>query len=159
MRNFIFIFVLFSLSAFSVRAQEFTLAVNYLAGEKSKDSHSTEENFAITGRFTSYTIEFSGHRGSEQHDTDWTCRFSDKDIEMIKKAIVEKELNHSVAYSTEESKSKSFEQYCNISISVAMDGSTYKITLNGDVVDLKNNNDYKNALSFITVLRKMFEDC
>lgn len=159
MRNIIFIFVLISLSAFSICAGEFTLAVNYLAGEKSKDSHSTEENFAITGRFSSYTIEFRGHKGKNQNDTEKTCSFSDKDIEKIKKAIIEKELNHSVAYSTEESKSKSFEQYCNITISIVMDGNTYKIALNGDLVDLKNNTDYNNAVSFIAMLRKMFEGC
>lgn len=159
MRNPVFISLFVLLAAFSVRAQEFTLTVNYFAGEKSKDSHSTEENFAVTGHFASYTFEFRGHRGKNQNDTEKSCTFSDKDIEKIKKAIFEKELNHSVAYSTEESKSKSFEQYCNIAISVVMDGSTYKISLNGDLVDLKNNNDYNNALSFIALLRKMFEDC
>ena len=40
-----------------------------------------------------------------------------------------------------------------------MDGSTYKISINGDLVDLKNKSDYNNAVSFITMLRKMFKDC
>lgn len=159
MRNSVFISVFVLLAAFSVRAQEFTLTVNYFAGEKSKDSHSTEENFAVTGMFASYAIEYSGHKGKNQHDTEKSCSFSDKDIEKIKKAIIEKELNHSVVYSTKDSKSKSFEEFCNIGISISMDGGSYKIALNGDLVDLKNNNDYNNALSFIAMLRKMFEDC
>ena len=81
MRNFIFFFAFILLSGFTARAQEFTLTINYFAGEKSKDSHSTEENFAITGMFASYTIEFSGHRGKNQHDTEKACTFTEKDIE------------------------------------------------------------------------------
>jgi hypothetical protein len=103
--------------------------------------------------------EYSGHRSKNQHDTEKACTFTEKDVEAIKKSIIEKELDHSVAYSSKDSKSKSFEEFCNIGISISMDGSTYKIALNGDLVDLKNKSDYNNAVSFITMLRKMFKDC
>lgn len=140
-------------------SQEFQVSINYLHGEKSKDSHSSREKFSINGYDVTYSIKYSGHRGKNQLDVEKSCVFTEQDITNIKTTITKKGLNANMTLTQESSKSKSFETYCNIVTDITLDGTKYEIRMNGDVTELDDNQSYKDMIFFITLLRKMVKDC
>lgn len=160
MKNIISILILsasfFSASLFS---QDFSLAVDYLKGEKSKDSHAIEESYAINNTSVAYSVKYTGHKGKNQEDLSKICTFTEQDITNIKKTIETKGLNVTDSLLAKLVKSKSFEIYTRVNISINMDGHEYKITINGDTAEFKDEKLYKDTEFFITMLRKMVEDC
>jgi hypothetical protein len=160
MKSFTWIFTIIILCApLNVIGQDFSVAVSYLHGEKSKDSHSSQESIAIGGTSVAYSVKYSGRRGKNDIDMDKVCEFTEQDIKNIKETIIKKELNVNDSLIDENYKSKSYEVYTNISIAIVMDGQEYKIKINGDVQQLDESKLYKNAVFFITLLRKMSKDC
>lgn len=152
----LFIFTFFAAVSYS---QDLNIAIYSLAGEKSKDSHSTEESFAISNTSVAYSVKYSGHRSNKQEDMNKICTFTEQDIKNIRQTIETKELNVNDSIFSESSKSKSIEYYVNISMEISLDGQPYKIKINGDVKELEDNRLYKNTMFFITMLRKMVEGC
>lgn len=162
MKNLIIIFTFFALvflNANCSNAQDMTIAVSYLKGEKSKDSHSTSEKISISGTSVSYSVKYSGRKGKNDIDMDKTCEFTEQDLKNIRKTIETKSLNVTDSLFQENSKYKSFEVYTNISIAISMDGQDYKIRINGDTSEFKDSQLYKNSMYFITMLSNMAEDC
>jgi len=143
----------------SAKAQDFSLAISYLSGEKSKDSHSSEENIAINGTSVAYNIEYSGRKGENQQDKNKLCTFTEQDLKNIRETIIKKELNRTDSLYSELSKTKGFVVYTNLAISMNLDGQNYRITINGDNAELKDSMLYKNSIFLITMIRKMIEDC
>jgi len=140
-------------------AQDLNIAISYLYGEKSKDSHSSEESFAISNTSVAYSVKYSGRKGKNQVDMEKTCTFTEQDLKNITKTIETKGLNVNDSLFQESSKTKSFEVYTRINIAITMDGEGYKININGDTKELEDATLYKNSVFFITMLRKMVEDC
>ena len=143
----------------SALSQELSIAISYLEGEKSKDSHSSEETFAITGTNVFYSVKYTGHKGKNDVDMEKTCEFTERDIKNIRKTIETKSLGVTDSLFQESSKSKSFEIYTNIVILISMDFKGYKIRINGDTDEFKDSKLYENSVYFITMLRKMVKDC
>ena len=140
-------------------SQDFSLAIDYLKGEKSKDSHSVEESYAISNTSVAYTVKYTGHKGKNQEDLSKTCTFTEQDLTNIKKTIETKGLNVTDSVLSKLVKSKNFEIYTRINISINMDGQEYKITINGDTAEFNDEKLYKDTEFFITMLRKMVEGC
>ena len=140
-------------------AQDLNIAISYLYGEKSKDSHAFEESFAISNTSVAYSVKYSGRKGKNQVDMDKTCTFTEQDMKNIRKTIESKELNVNDSLFQQSSKTKSYEVYTNINIAINMDGQEYKIKINGDTIEFDESKLYKNSVFFITMLRKMVEDC
>jgi hypothetical protein len=152
----ILIYFAFAAVCFS---QGLDISISYTNGEKSKDSHTTEESIAIGGYDAAYSVKYSGHRSPEQVDDSKTCRFSKKNIKTIKDFIIEKGLNKNDSLFDESSKYKSYEVFVNISIAVTIDGQDYKIKVNGDTDEIGHKDLYKNVIELINKVRKMIEDC
>lgn len=152
------VLIIIFLSASSA-AQDLNIAISYLQGEKSKDSHSTDESFAISNTSVAYSVKYTGKKGKNQQDMEKTCTFTEQDLINIRKTIETKGLNVNDSLFQESSKTKSFEVYTRISIAIVMDGQEYKININGDTRELEDSMLYKNSVFFITMLRKMVEDC
>ncbi|MEO8515008.1 MAG: hypothetical protein ABI543_15730 [Ignavibacteria bacterium] len=148
--------ILFAGNAYS---QDLSITIYYLLGEKSKDSHSMDESFAISNTSVAYSVKYSGHKGKGQEDIDKTCTFSEQDLKNIRKTIEEKNLNVTDSLLQTTSKTKSYEVYTRVNIAIAMDGKEYKITISGDTLEFKEETLYKNSVYFITMLRKMVVDC
>jgi hypothetical protein len=139
--------------------QELTMTVYYLKGEKSKDSHSSEEQFAIAQTTVAYSIKYSGRRGKNQNDSEKFCTFTEQDVKNIVQTVTDKGLNVTDSAYVETSKTKSFEVYTNINIAMMIDGKDYSIKINGDTEQLSDSKLYKNSIFLITLLRKMVKDC
>ena len=139
--------------------QDLSVSAYYLLGEKSKDSHSTEETFAVSNSSVAYTVKYSGKKGKNQVDAEKTCTFTDQDLTNLRKTIETKELNVNDSLFSEHFKSKSFEVYTNISLNIVMDGQEYRIRINGDTIEFDDSKLYKNTVFFLTMLRKMIEGC
>lgn len=152
------VLIIIFLSASSA-AQDLNIAISYLQGEKSKDSHSTDESFAISNTSVAYSVKYTGKKGKNQQDMEKTCTFTEQDLINIRKTIETKGLNVNDSLFQESSKTKSFEVYTRINIAIVMDGQEYKININGDTRELEDSMLYKNSVFFITMLRKMVEDC
>lgn len=140
-------------------AQDLNIAISYLYGEKSKDSHSTEESFAISNTSVAYSVKYTGRKGKNQNDIEKTCTFTEQDLKNIRKTIETKGLNVNDSLFQESSKTKSYEVYTRINIAIIMDGQEYKINISGDTKEFDDAVLYKNSVFFITMLRKMVEDC
>ncbi len=154
--SFLFLLVL---HCSGTKADSFKLNISYFKGEKSKDSHSSNEIFSIEGQTVSYSIKYSGRRGKNQEDSQKECTFTEQDIANIKTTIISKGLNSNQTLTEENSKSKSFEVYCNIVLDLTLDGSDYKIRINGDTQEFNNNVFYNDTIFFIALLQKMVKDC
>ncbi len=148
--------IVFTLSA---SAQDLNIAISYLHGEKSKDSHSSEESFAISNTSVAYSVKYSGRKGKNQVDMEKTCTFTEQDLNNIRKTIETKGLNVNDSLYQQTSKTKSFEVFTRINIAINMDGKEYKINISGDTIEFDDAALYKNSVFFITMLRKMVEDC
>jgi hypothetical protein len=155
---FISVFVLL-ICASLLNAQDLNIAISYLHGEKSKDSHSSEESFAISNSAVAYSIKYSGRKGKNQQDMEKTCTFTEQDLKNIKQTIETKGLNVNDSLFQQSSKTKSYEVYTNISMAINIDGQEYKIRINGDTIEFDDSSLYKNSVFFITMLRKMIEGC
>jgi hypothetical protein len=156
------IFGLIIAAAFSnhtIFSYEFYLKIYYLQGEKSKDSHSSEENITIKGNNVAYSIVFGGQRGENDIDMEKSCTFTKNNIENIKNTIILGELNVIDSLFEEDTKYKSFEQYCNIAIDIELGGNPYSIRINGDIEEFKNKNLYKNSLFLISMIKEMLSEC
>lgn len=153
-----FAVILFLMVSFS-NAQDLNIAINFLQGEKSKDSHSMEESYAISNSSAAYSVKYSGRKGKNQQDMEKTCTFSEQDLKNIKQTIETKGLNVNDSLIQESSKTQSYEVYTRLNISIDMDGQTYKIVINGDTNEFEKEKLYKNSMFFITMLRKMVEGC
>ncbi|NOS84193.1 MAG: hypothetical protein HOP31_03545 [Ignavibacteria bacterium] len=147
---------LFTLSA---SAQDLNIAISYLYGEKSKDSHASEESFAVSYTSVAYSVKYSGRKGKNQVDMEKTCTFTEQDINNIRKTIETKGLNVNDSLESKMSKTKNFEIFTRINIAIIMDGNEYKINISGDTIEFDDAKLYKNSVFFITMLRKMVEDC
>ncbi len=152
-------FSLFIFLSIPLLCDDFSVNIYYLNGEKSKDSHSSTEKITINNYDVTYSVKYSGRKSGNQLDAEKTCTFSEQDIKNIKETITKKNLNVNDSLFGETSKTKSYEVYCNINLTIIMDGNEYKIRLNGDVNELDNSDLYKNAVFFITMLSKMAKDC
>ena len=140
-------------------AQDLNIAISYLYGEKSKDSHASEESFAISNTNVAYSVKYSGRKGKNEQDMEKTCTFTEQDLKNIRKTIETKGLNVNDSLFQESSKTKSYEVYTRINIAINMDGKEYKINISGDTKEFDEAVLYKNSVFFITMLRKMVEDC
>ncbi len=140
-------------------SQNLDLAISYLAGERSKDSHTTEESFVLSGTNAAYSVKYSGHRGPNQKDDSKTCDLTSKNIEEIKNFITEKGLDKSDSLIDESTKYKSFETFANISAAISLDGKEYKIKVNGDTDEIGGKDLYKNMVKLIDKLRVMVIEC
>lgn len=140
-------------------SQELNIAISYLSGEKSKDSHSTEENFAISNSAVAYSVKYKGRKSDKQEDKSKVCTFTEQDLKNIRQTIETKGLNVTDSLFQESSKTKSLEHYCNIVIDMDIDGQKYKIRINGDIKEFEDKDLYKNSVFFITMLRRMVESC
>lgn len=152
------------LCSVSLYSQYLGVDVYYLRGEQSKDSHSSEEKISVSSAdglngSGTYSIKYSGKRGKNNEDIEKTCTFTEQNIKNIVQTITVKELNVNDSLIDETSKSKSIEFYTNISITIVMEGKEYKIKINGDTENLGSEKLYKNAVFFITMLKKMSMDC
>jgi hypothetical protein len=156
MRKIVFAVLFFCSALYS---QNLDLAISYLFGERSKDSHTTEENIAIGGTRVAYSIEYRGHKGDNQNDETKSCDFTTKNIEDLRNFIIEKGLNKSDSLIGESTKHKSFETFVRISISMAMDGSDYKIKINGDTDEIGRKDLYKNTTALVDKIRQMVKEC
>jgi hypothetical protein len=155
-------FILFLISFFitdRASSQDFSLAIDYLYGEKSKDSHSIEESYAISNTSVAYSVKYTGHKGKNQEDMEKTCVFTEQDLANVKKTIETKGLNVTDSLLSKLVKMKSYEIFTRINISINMDGHEYKITINGDTAEFKDETLYKNTEFFIAMLRNMVEGC
>lgn len=152
------LFCVISLSA-AASSQELTVAAYFLLGEKSKDSHSSEESFAVSNSSVSYSVKYTGKKNKNQVDGEKTCVFSEQDISNLRKTIETKDLNLNDSLFSEHYKSKSFEIYTNISLAIVIDGQEYNIKINGDTKEFDDTKLYKNTVFFLTMLRKMVEGC
>ena len=156
MRKIIILVIFFTSVSFS---QNLDLAISYLYGEKSKDSHTTEENFAIGGTSASYSVKYSGHKTKNQKDDSKTCEFTQKNVNDIKNFIIEKGLNKTESLIDESTKYKSFETFVRITIDLSMDNQEYKIKVNGDTQEISGKDFYKNVQALIDKIRQMVKDC
>lgn len=140
-------------------AQDLNIAISYLYGEKSKDSHASEESFAISNTSVAYTVKYSGRKGKNEQDMEKNCTFTEQDLKNIRKTIETKGLNVNDSLESKMSKTKDFEIFTRINIAINMDGQEYKINISGDTIEFDDAALYKNSVFFITMLRKMVEDC
>jgi hypothetical protein len=135
------------------------LKIYYLKGERSKDSHFSEEFITIKGHKVTYSVTYSGMRGENDIDTEKSCEFTNNNIDNIKNTIILGELNVIDSLVQQETKYKEFETYCNLSIDIEMGGNPYTIRINGDTEEFKNKNLYKNSLFLISLIKEMLNGC
>jgi hypothetical protein len=65
----------------SLFSYDFYLKIYYLHGEKSKDSHTSEELVTIKGNNVTYSITYTGIRGENDIDMEKSCTFSNNNID------------------------------------------------------------------------------
>jgi hypothetical protein len=135
------------------------IKIYYLNGEKSKDSHTAEEEFLLNGSNISYSVKYSGRKDKNQEDTEKNCVFTEKDLKNIISAIDEKGLRVTDSLFEKDSKMKSFEIFCNIAIDIKIDNVDYRIRINGDTQEFKNKELYNNSLYLITTIRDLINGC
>jgi len=160
MKKLIFgLIILISITSVKLFCYDFYLKIYYLKGEKSKDSHSSEEYITIKSNNVSYSITYSGRRGDSDVDADKSCTFTNNNIDNIKNTIIMGELNVVDSLFEQETKYKEFETYCNLTIDIEMGGNPYSIRINGETEEFKNKNLYKNSLFLISMIKEMLGGC
>ena len=156
-KNIVVILIFFLIQ--QVFCGDFTLTINYLDGEKSKDSYSSSESFSINNYNAAYSVKYSGHNEKNKFEKEKNCTFSEQNINSIKETILSNRINISDSIFSKDSKTKSFERYFNISVEFLLDDVKTTIKMNGDTDELENTELYKKAVFLISFVRTMIQDC
>jgi hypothetical protein len=156
----ILIFIsLFLLICSHIIAQEWAVSISYINGEKSKDSHATIENFSFGDSSLSYIVAYTGHRTKDQVNQEKKCKISKAESKTLLDFILTNGLNKNDSLFQESSKTKSFEIFNNIVIAIVIDNTLYKIIINGDIVEFKDNELYTKVIQFIDLVRNLATKC
>lgn len=139
-------------------SQEMSIAVSYLRGEKSKDSFSATENYALNGTSLSFSTKYTGRMGNEDPRSR-VCTLQDKDTTALRNLIFEYGLNVTDSLISETTKSSFPQYYTAINMSISVDGVESKITVNGDTYELAESEYYKKVIKFIMYLRNTALNC
>ena len=150
MGNIKYIIILFVLLSTNLYSGDFKILINYLEGEKSKDSWTKETLITIDERVFSYSFKTSGYIKAKDFDTNGV--FTDEQIKKIKSQLLEKNLLITDSLFDNNEKYKSYERFTNIAITFYIDTNVYKIRINGDEQNFTDNLLYKNSKGFIDLV-------
>ncbi len=156
---YIFLIVFFAFNKISYSQQPF-LTIYYYYAEKSKDSHSSTENFSINGSSVLYSVKYSGRRGPDQKDEVKTCTLSNEQLEKINKTIKDKHLNvtDSVIINNGDHNS-GYQVNATIIITLIRSGKTTRTKAKGKPSDLAEKPLYKNSLYLFRIIKDMVKLC
>lgn len=139
-------------------SQPLSVAVSYVRGEISKDSHSSTENYSINGTALSFSMVNKGRTGNENIDPK-LCTLEEKDTVAIRNMILTSGFNVSDSLITEKNNSDSPKYYTVVSISILLDGAESKIKVNGDTKEMAENEFYQKVVKFVMYLRNVAINC
>lgn len=139
-------------------SQPLSVAVSYVRGEISKDSHSSTENYSINGTALSFSMMNKGKTGNEIIDPK-LCTLEEKDTVAIRNMILTSGFNVSDSLVTEKIQADAPQYYTTVSISISLDGTESKIKVNGDTKEMAENEFYQKVVKFVMYLRNMAINC
>lgn len=141
------------------RADSFIVKIVCTDGERSKDSWAYTEYINISGNNVSYSKKHTGHMHGEPQDIEKSCTFTDEQIARIQKVINEKNLMTTDSLFDQSTKYKSFENFENLTIDIAWDEKISKIRMNGDLLELKDHDLYKNSHKLLELAISYVDKC
>jgi hypothetical protein len=146
------LFIAFSKNSYS---QQASLVISYSNSEKSRDSHSTVENFSLNGENLVYSVKYTGRRGPDQKDESKIQRLSAEQVTTINNIISKYNLNVSDSLINNTEKSPGYTVITAIVISVTIGGKTTKVKVKGDPAMLEDRPLYSNAAYLVGTIRQM----
>jgi hypothetical protein len=138
-------------------ADSFILNISYTEGEKSKDSHSSTTSISMNGNEISYSKSYNGYKAGKSETK--TCVFTDEQTSQIQEFLKQNNLNKDDSLFQKSSKYKSFEIFCNLTISLVMWENVSKIRVNGDRKEFNDEPLYKNSLKLIALIENYLDKC
>ncbi len=147
------------LSAGNTVAQQPSLTIYNYYAEKGKDSHSTSENISISGNTVSYSVKYTGRRGTKQENEEKTCTLTSEQLEKINNIINEKHLNVTDSVILIQEEVKGTQVTAIVSITVTKAGKTTKTKCKGDPSDLARKPLYDNSLYLFRLVKNMVDVC
>lgn len=153
------LFILLFVTGKTSYSQQSAVTIYYSYSEKSKDNHSTTENFSLTDSVLSYSVKYSGRRGPDQKDENKECTLSSEQISKIDKIISEKKLNVTDSLIDNKVPDGSYRVTTAITVTVTRGNKTSKTKVKGSLSVLENKTLYKNAAYLLNTIRRMLNDC
>jgi len=158
-RLFVFLVVFIVFLPGISKADAFIVRISLTEGEHSKDSWSCETSIVVEGSTVSYTKIYSGHRTKSQNDVSKSCNLTDDQVTAIQTFIKDKGMLRSDSLIDSSEKYKSYEQFVNASIFIAVWESISRISMNGDVSNLQYEPLYTNIYGLVDMIRGYAENC
>ena len=155
---FAVLFILMNVSS-NVFADSFIIKLNFLNGEKSEDSWTSETTVLIDGSQIKYTKSWSGSAKGRDKDIDKQCNLTDEQVSAIQKIITDNNLLVKEAAEDKDEKYKSFERFVNISLDISFAEALGKIRINGDMVQIKYLDLYKRTMKLINLIDDYANRC
>lgn len=155
---FVVLFLLLSTSS-NVFADSFLIKLNFLQGEKSKDSWTSETTVAIDGSQIKYTKTWSGSAKSRNKDIDKQCNLTDEQVAAIQKIIFDNKLLVKETVEDKNEKYKSYEEFVNISLDISLAEALGKIRINGDIDQIKDTDLYNKTMQLIILIDDYAQKC
>ena len=155
---YVVLFLLFNAPS-NVFADSFLVKLNFLDGEKSKDSWTSETTVSIDGSEIKYKKTWSGSAKSRNKDIDKQCTLSDSQVTAIQKIIYDNKLLVKETVTDKDEKYKSYERFVNISLDISLAEALGKIRINGDMVQIKDTDLYKKTMELINLIDDYANKC
>lgn len=159
-KKYSYIFLLLFLAACNTSySQQPFLTIYYADSEKGKDSHSTIENISVTGTSVTYSVKYTGRRGTDQKDEIKKCTLSSGQISKIKNTISEKKLNVTDSLIDNSLAENSYQVTTSITITVTSGNKTTKTKVRGTPSVITGKSLYKNSSYLLNMVKEMLESC
>ncbi len=146
-----FALFIFFISYNQIISGDFKVLINYMEGEKSKDSWTKSTTITVDDYAYSYSSEGSGKIKNSNDNKNGS--FTDEQLSKIKTFVLDYNLNTSDSLFDESTKYKGFERFTNAQILIYINNASSSIKFNGDIKVLEDKPLYKNAISFIELIK------
>jgi hypothetical protein len=151
--------LLICLSSVSL-GQSLKLDVTYTRSENDLNKSKRTEMFSISGRSSSYSLEYEGKvMPGEMNEAGGCEPLSDYAYQRIIKSINDNKLNVNEAVYRKERLGGEGIFYLTISVGLVLDGVPYSISIDGEANLVMDSKIYLNVINLIKDLRKILREC
>jgi len=153
------IFCIIFLSSNIVWADELSLTLVIVEGEKSKDSHYSEEVLNLALGELKYSIKHYGKNNPLDNDYVKKCILNEEQESTVKYLITEYSLNVNDTIISDNTFSYPNINYLRISLEKLLNGKTSKLLMNGEINIIAETIYYFKVEKLYSLLKQFIENC
>ncbi|HEY0319874.1 MAG TPA: hypothetical protein VGC66_02780 [Pyrinomonadaceae bacterium] len=152
--------LLLPFSAYCKRAEDFSLDISLIRGERSRDSHSQATHITLNGRELVYEKSYRGYRGGARSEpVKKSFKIKDEDVERLKKIVLDNSLLTSDSLEVEGAQG-GVRQFFELALNINLNGkkSSIEISAPRSATEIKEKPVYVRANALLDAVYKILAE-